>query len=217
MQLTHAAASNEEVAEGLRQRKKRERRALIAQTAMRLFAEQGYGATTITQIAREADVAPRTVSLYFPAKEDLVFADADATFARLEAELADRAKDETFADAMRRWLANEVEEWRKHPEQLAAQRKIVDAETALQAVELRNRAHVHDAIAQAISDDFGMDRDDLESQMVAAATIAIFDVIDNRLRTDSQQGTDVLGEGMLELFDRALVFVRAGMAALNDS
>jgi hypothetical protein len=131
--------------------------------------------------------------------------------------VTDRAKDETFADAMRRWLVNEVEEWRKHPEQLAAQRKLVDGETALQAVELRNRARVHDAIAQAISDDFGMDRDDLESQMVAAATIAIFDVIDNRLRTDSQQRTDVLAEGMLELFDRALVFVRAGMAALNDS
>ncbi len=58
---------------GLRERKKAKTRDTIVRVALGLFAEQGYGQTTIAQIAEGADVSPRTVSTYFPAKEDIVF------------------------------------------------------------------------------------------------------------------------------------------------
>jgi len=57
---------------GLRERNKERRRVDILTAAYQLFAEKGYHATTIADIAAAADIAPRTVSLYFPTKQDIV-------------------------------------------------------------------------------------------------------------------------------------------------
>ena len=58
--------------EGLRERKKRQTREAIAQTAMRLFFARGFDEVTVADVARAADVSEKTVFNYFPAKEDLV-------------------------------------------------------------------------------------------------------------------------------------------------
>jgi AcrR family transcriptional regulator len=55
-------------------RKARTQRA-IQEHAMRLFAERGYDATTVADVAAAAEVSSMTVFRYFPAKEDLVMAD----------------------------------------------------------------------------------------------------------------------------------------------
>ena len=57
---------------GLRDLKKARTRRLIADTAARLFAEHGYERVTVTDVAREAEVAEQTVYNYFPTKERLV-------------------------------------------------------------------------------------------------------------------------------------------------
>lgn len=56
-----------------RARKKAQTRTLIRQTAQRLFAERGFEAVTIVDIAAAADVAVQTVFNHFPTKEDLFF------------------------------------------------------------------------------------------------------------------------------------------------
>lgn len=58
--------------EPLRERKKRQTREAIAAAAMALFAERGFDAVTVADVARAADVAEKTVYNHFPAKEDLV-------------------------------------------------------------------------------------------------------------------------------------------------
>ncbi|MFE3552554.1 TetR/AcrR family transcriptional regulator [Streptomyces kronopolitis] len=56
---------------GLRERKKEETRRRIAATAWRLFAERGFEAVTVNEIAEAAQVAKATLFSYFPTKESL--------------------------------------------------------------------------------------------------------------------------------------------------
>lgn len=58
---------------GLRERKKRQTREAIAKTALGLFAERGYDAVTVADVAEAAQVAVTTVFNYFKTKEDLFF------------------------------------------------------------------------------------------------------------------------------------------------
>jgi AcrR family transcriptional regulator len=59
-----------------RQRKKAATRDRIRASALRLFGEQGYDATTVEQIAAAAGVSHMTFFRYFPTKEDVVLSDS---------------------------------------------------------------------------------------------------------------------------------------------
>jgi AcrR family transcriptional regulator len=60
---------------GLRERKKQKTRWAIQEHAVRLFAQQGYEATTVEQIAEAAEISPSTFFRYFKTKEDVVIED----------------------------------------------------------------------------------------------------------------------------------------------
>lgn len=51
-----------------------DRRQEILQAALELFAERGYGETTVGEIAARATMAPGTVYLYFPSKDHILLA-----------------------------------------------------------------------------------------------------------------------------------------------
>jgi AcrR family transcriptional regulator len=85
---------------GLRERKKLETRHRLADVAARLFAEHGYDAVTVTDVARAAEVADQTVYNYFPTKPDLVLDRADEILERSRRVVAERAPSETPADAI---------------------------------------------------------------------------------------------------------------------
>ena len=84
-----------EKAPGRRERKKRQTSEAIQVAARRLFAAQGYAATTVQQIADEADVAERTLFRYFESKEDLLLPDVEAFFDVVESAVRARPIDET--------------------------------------------------------------------------------------------------------------------------
>ncbi|GAB7031823.1 TetR family transcriptional regulator [Streptomyces sp. NPDC021749] len=56
---------------GLRERKKERTRQRIAAVAWQLFAERGFEAVTVNEIAEAAEVAKATLFAYFPTKESL--------------------------------------------------------------------------------------------------------------------------------------------------
>ena len=56
----------------MRERKRRETLARIAETGLRLFMENGYEATTLDAIAAAAGISRRTFFYYFKSKEDLL-------------------------------------------------------------------------------------------------------------------------------------------------
>src|SRR3954462_5430579 len=89
---------------GLRARKKEQTRRLIANTARRLFAERGFEAVTVAEVARAADVAEKTVFNYFATKEDLFYSGMEAFEERLLDAIRDRARGETVLAAFRRFV-----------------------------------------------------------------------------------------------------------------
>ena len=70
---------------GRRERKKQEVRRRIFESAFELFLEQGFEATTVEQIAEQADVGKGTVFNYFPHKTSFLAAVADDWTRRLTA------------------------------------------------------------------------------------------------------------------------------------
>lgn len=62
---------------GLRERKKQRTKQDLIDAALRLFRERGYEQTTIADIAKAADMSPRTFFLHFSAKEDVLLANND--------------------------------------------------------------------------------------------------------------------------------------------
>lgn len=101
----------------LRERSKLRRRAAIQRAAMRLFAERGYDATTVADIAAAADVATRSVSDYFPSKLDIALSSSNAASERLLTAIQVRAPEDPFVETFIDWLEQETEfvdaeEWR---------------------------------------------------------------------------------------------------------
>ncbi|MCK4315317.1 MAG: helix-turn-helix transcriptional regulator [Anaerolineae bacterium] len=70
-----------------RERKKRETRRRLMETALRLFREHGYDATTVEEITEAADVAKGTFFNYFETKEAILPALAGLRLQQLEESL----------------------------------------------------------------------------------------------------------------------------------
>lgn len=209
-------------APGLRERKKQRTRETIARAALELFDRDGFHDTTIPAIAAAADVSPRTVSAYFPAKEDLVFPDQEDSFARLADRLDARADTETTADALRAWIGTELPRWKAREAEMRMQRRVVESDEGLKAVEQRFRAHGEELIAAAIAEDLGASPDALEPRMAAAATFAIFAILgaEKDPKGLGPEGADECSVAadepvVLQLLDRALRFVDAGIRSLQ--
>jgi AcrR family transcriptional regulator len=89
---------------GLRERKKQQTRQLIADTARRLFAERGFDAVTVAEVARAAEVAEKTVFNYFPTKEDLFYSRLEVFQDELLDTIRGREPGETVLAAFRGFL-----------------------------------------------------------------------------------------------------------------
>jgi len=160
---------------GLRERKKARLRETIAGTAIRLFLESGFDQVSITDIAREADVARRTLFHYFPTKEDLVlqrFADHEDEAARI---VRARRPDQPPLDALREALLDALRQrdpntgLNDDPEIMAFLRLISETES-LAARLLRYTSRGMDALAEALRES-GFDP--LTARLAAAQVIVV--------------------------------------------
>jgi AcrR family transcriptional regulator len=87
---------------GRREAHKQATRQALQQAADRLFAEQGYAATTVRGIAEAAGVTERTFFRYFAGKEELIIDDALGWLPVLLDAIRARPDDEDVATALRR-------------------------------------------------------------------------------------------------------------------
>lgn len=200
----------------LRERKKAKTREKIVSVALRLFADDGYANTTIARIAEEAEVSPRTVATYFPAKEDIVFYLSDMTKQRLVLAIEERDTGVDTMTALRQWLLEERELFEQHHELMGCQQKVIDNEAALRAHEQAVMRDFELVLADGLALDLGMGSTDLEPRLAAAATMAVFDLLGDERKGRAEGELPPLDE-QLEKLDQALTFITGGVAALRDA
>ncbi|MEV4491070.1 TetR family transcriptional regulator [Micromonospora coxensis] len=87
---------------GLRERKKERTRQALISAALELFAQRGYDATTVADIAAGADVSTRTFFSYFPSKEEILFADTEERLALAFAVIDERRPGDGPVDVLLR-------------------------------------------------------------------------------------------------------------------
>ncbi|NGN68712.1 TetR family transcriptional regulator [Streptomyces sp. A7024] len=159
---------------GLREQKKQETRQLISDRATELFIEHGFEETKISDIADAARVAKKTVTNYFPRKEDLALDHADAFIAGLARTVAERAEGESALAALRRVFLAGVE--RRDPVIGFAgpefTRMIAASPTLISRLrELHERREY--ALCEALAAETGADPDDITPRVAAAQLAAV--------------------------------------------
>jgi AcrR family transcriptional regulator len=196
-------------ATGLRERKKQRTRETILARARDLFEAQGFAETTIAQIAEAAEVSPRTVSSYFPEKEELVFPDKDAMLASVSEAMEERAEGEVATDALRRWLLEHFADPESEDHAHKWQRALIDEDPDLRAFERRLQEDAEQVIAEAVAVDLSLPADHHLPRMVAATTMAALDSLG---RDDPAAHSP---EQSRRLIEDAMQFVGAGVRKLQ--
>jgi len=162
------------------ERRKRRTRHAIQKAAFELFAERGYRETTISDIAERADVAPRTVTVHFPAKEELLLDAEPFTLDSLSKRLSTRRPPESALEALRDWMATTMTDVETSGSELDGrfwERRALRAHIINNEPELRGRARAgyypfERAIAEAIGKDVGQSENSLIPCLAALSAVA---------------------------------------------
>jgi AcrR family transcriptional regulator len=211
-------AMNEQ--QGLRERKKKRTRQSIADTARRLFAERGFEAVTVAEIAREADVAEKTVFNYFPTKEDLFYSRLEAFEEELLTAIRKREPGESALDAFAGFLlqprgvlafgdARDLEA----TEQLRTITRVITESPALLARERQVFARYTNSLAALLAEETGVPPGSVEPVVAATALLgahrALIDYV--RRRTLAGDSAAAISRGVRAEAKRALARLERGL------
>lgn len=188
---------------GLRERKKAKTRAAIQRSALRLFREQGYEATTVEQIAEAAEISPSTFFRYFPAKEDVALYDEldPRLIAAYEAQPANwsaiRALRAALREVFARLPAGEAEQqWERS--------KLILSTPELRMRMLDQYAGLIALLAHLVAERVDRPEDDPAVQTYAGAALGA-------LLSAYFVGSSDRIEDFLERMDQSLQFIEDGM------
>ena len=158
--------------QGLRERKKQATRASLAAAALRLAAAHGAECVTVEDIARAADVSPRTFFNHFATKEEAFVAD-DLERAR---SLVDRVRHEP-ADAppwatLTRLLGEHLDAAAPLSRAEALAQHAVRTSPAVLAQQFRQYAGLEADLVAEIARRTGTGAGDLQPRLMAASLVA---------------------------------------------
>jgi AcrR family transcriptional regulator len=204
---------------GLRERKKQQTREAIHRAAMRLFAERGFEATTIADIAAAADIAPRTFFSYFASKEEAVFPKFEMAFADFDRAMSERPDGTTALAALREWIVQAAQEYMGDVGAARLEAQLRRDSPAVAACDLQHMRQFERRLAQAVGEDFGEPADALRPRLVAAAALAALqassDAADVIIEHDPARAQELLADPAA-FIDDALRFLEGGLAALRS-
>jgi AcrR family transcriptional regulator len=196
----------------LRERKKLRTRRALADAALRMFTEQGFAATTLEEIAEEAEVSKSTFFRAFPAKEAAAIeAEAELWTAYLTA-LAGRELSGAILGELHDVLAAAVAgldpDW---DQRFVATRRLIAREPALLAYVEHYRAGVERDVTEMLTGKLGLDPEDLRVQVLAELATTAFSVAGRHWVRRGGRG------GRQALIDRLAGAVQAIPASLDLS
>ncbi len=210
-----SASTNRPV--GLRERKKQRTRQAIVESATSLFAERGYGETTLAEVAEQAEVALSTIFNYFPGKPDIVFAVLDALIESAQARVVERPEGETATHAVLHWVREVLPELeRPYTEAIRRSDEVIRSDPDLVAAERLRGALLEDELALGFARDLGEDPPGVRSRMMAAIALGgMVDVWNDWIamhRGDADLDFVELNELKAEYLEKAL---EAGLRAVE--
>jgi AcrR family transcriptional regulator len=203
---------------GLRERKKRRTRELIAETARQLFAERGFEQVTVTEIAREAEVSPATVFNYFPTKEDLFYSRLEAFEDELMTAIRERAAGQSVVDAFAGFLLGQggvlTMDASEADEQLRTITRIITESPALLARERQVFDRYAQTLAALLAEETGAEPDDSVPRVVANALLGLHRALIDQVRREALAGTPVaeIRDGVRAGAERAIAQLKQGLA-----
>jgi AcrR family transcriptional regulator len=193
----------------LRERKRTRTRLMIQAEAMRLFAEKGYGDTTVDEIAFAAAISPRTFFRYFPTKEDVVIWDE---YDPVAADLVDaRPDDEPLAATLRAVVYESLGGvYRRDPDELLVRARLLTTVPELRARLRDEQRNGEKQMAALVAERRGLSEDELGLQVLmsvfgSAINVALEVWVKDEGKSD-----------LLTLLDQALDALAAGMRQLGE-
>jgi AcrR family transcriptional regulator len=161
---------------GARERKRLQTRDRIVDAAAELFAERGFDAVSVVEIAARAGVVEKTVFNHFPVKEGLVFDDDPPIRAALLDAVRTRPAGESVAAAAGTFVVSAAEVLAR-PEAatgVASMARVVRGSRTLQIREREILGELTTALADLVAEETGADDGALEPWLTAHAVLGLY-------------------------------------------
>jgi len=196
----------------LRERKKLRTRRALADAALRLFTEKGFDATTLEELAEEAEVSKSTFFRFFPAKEAAAIEAETELWTAYLAALAGRDLSGRVLSELHQTLAAAVAGldpgW---DERFVATRRLIAAESPLLRYVEHYRAGIGSQVVACLADKLRLDPEDLRLRVLAELATTAFSLAGRQWVRDSGRG------GRKALLERHQDAVKAIPASLDLS
>ncbi|WP_426623595.1 TetR family transcriptional regulator [Leifsonia sp. McL0607] len=141
----------------------------VALLALRHFAEHGYDATTMDEIAALAGIGRRTLFRYFPSKPDLVWGGLEPVVERMRAVLEAAATDESPRDVIARAMTESLDLDAEHLEATRLRLRLMASDPALIGFGVTRLGANRDILAEFIARRLEVPADGLRPQVLADA------------------------------------------------
>jgi AcrR family transcriptional regulator len=212
--------------EGLRDRKKRELRQRISDTATAMFLEDGFDGVRVADVAAACGVSEKTVYNYFPTKESLLLDREQGQTEALRQSLSEAGDGRSLVEAVVAMIDRELDDmssaWPAGDirDSMAGLRRfgeLIDQTPALRAAADAMRERMTQVAAEALAERAGVDPDDPEPQLAAVIVMGLWRTQFRALLREAEtaQSPDELRDRVREEVHRAAPVADSGLSSFN--